>query len=161
MGDEDHDHEDEDHDHDDEDHEDEDHDDEDHSEDDGGVEGEAEELFDAADDASEDAATPAPADLVADAYRPDGNYQAEIGSILGDGSEADDTLDNFQPDDGNDDGGDSGFTLDDAVNLEIVAEATAPAPAPAPEENTAMEDLEAVEADESIGDEIDEFFGSR
>merc|ERR1711871_1341854 len=85
--DEDHDHDDEDHDHDDEDH---DHDDEDHSEedgvlgDDGGVEGEAEALFDAADDATEDAAAPAPTDLVGEAYRPDQNYQAEIESLEGD-----------------------------------------------------------------------------
>ena len=129
------------------------------SEDDGGIESEAEELFDAEDDASEDAAAPAPADLVAEAYRPDENYRAELESDLGDGSEAEDTLDNFQQDDGGD-GGDSGITLDDVVNVEIVAEATAPARAPAPEENTAMQDLDYDVADESVGEQIDDFFGS-
>merc|ERR1719265_522258 len=129
------------------------------SEDDGGIESEAEELFDAEDDASEDAAAPAPTDLVAEAFRPDENYRAELESDLGDGSEAEDTLDNFQQDDGGD-GGDSGITLDDVVNVEIVAEATAPAPAPAPEENTAMQDLDYDVADESVGEQIDEFFDS-
>merc|ERR1711871_408573 len=92
--DEDHDHDDEDHDHDDEDHSEEDGGDEDEDaaeddaaeDDDGGVEGEAEALFDAADDASEDAAAPAPTDLVGEAYRPDQNYQAEIESLEGDGT---------------------------------------------------------------------------
>merc|ERR1711871_318074 len=147
------DHDDEDHDHDDEDH---DHDDED---DDGGVEGEAEALFDAADDASEDAAAPAPTDLVGEAYRPDQNYQAEIESLEGDGTEADDTLQDIQQNNENNDNN-SGATLDDVVNLEIVAEATAPAPA-APEENTAQEDLDYDVADESVGDQIDQFFGGR
>merc|ERR1711968_389606 len=157
------DHDDEDHDHDDEDH---DHDDEDHSEEDGGdedeeggVEGEAEALFDAADDASEDAAAPAPTDLVGEAYRPDQNYQAEIESLEGDGTEADDTLQDIQQNNENNDNN-SGATLDDVVNLEIVAEATAPAPA-APEENTAQEDLDYDVADESVGDQIDQFFGGR
>lgn len=160
------DHDDEDHDHDDEDHSEEDGDDEDEedaegdaSEDDGGVEGEAEGLFDAADDASEDAAAPAPTDLVEEAYRPDQNYQAEIESLEGDGTEADDTLEDIQQNNDNNDNN-SGATLDDVVNLEIVAEATAPAPA-APEENTAEEDLDYDVADESIGDQIDEFFGGR
>merc|ERR1711871_851765 len=106
------DHDDEDHDHDDEDHSEEDGGDEDEDDaeddaaedddggvlggvlgddggvlgDDGGVEGEAEALFDAADDATEDA--PAPTDLVGEAYRPDQNYQAEIESLEGDGTEA-------------------------------------------------------------------------
>merc|ERR1711871_696325 len=102
--DEDHDHDDEDHDHDDEDHSEEDGGDEDEDDaeddaaedDDGGVEDEAEALFDAADDASEDAAAPAPTDLVGEAYRPDQNYQAEIESLEGDGTEADDTLQDIQ-----------------------------------------------------------------
>ena len=183
--DEDHDHDDEDHDHDDEDHSEEDGGDEDEDDaeddaaedddggvlggvlgddggvlgDDGGVEGEAEALFDAADDATEDAAAPAPTDLVGEAYRPDQNYQAEIESLEGDGTEADDTLQDIQQNNENNDNN-SGATLDDVVNLEIVAEATAPAPA-APEENTAQEDLDYDVADESVGDQIDQFFGGR
>ena len=161
------DHDDEDHDHDDEDHSEEDGGDEDEDDaeddaaedDDGGVEGEAEALFDAADDATEDAAAPAPTDLVGEAYRPDQNYQAEIESLEGDGTEADDTLQDIQQNNENNDNN-SGATLDDVVNLEIVAEATAPAPA-APEENTAQEDLDYDVADESVGDQIDQFFGGR
>merc|ERR1711968_18184 len=109
-----------------------------------------------ADDASEDAAAPAPTDLVGEAYRPDQNYQAEIESLEGDGTEADDTLQDIHENNDNN----SGATLDDVVNLEIVAEATAPAPA-APEENTAQEDLDYDVADESVGDQIDQFFGGR
>merc|ERR1711871_965225 len=127
--DEDHDHDDEDHDHDDEDHSEEDGGDEDEDDaeddaaedddggvlggvlgddggvlgDDGGVEGEAEALFDAADDATEDAAAPAPTDLVGEAYRPDQNYQAEIESLEGDGTEADDTLQDIQQNNENND----------------------------------------------------------